>query len=71
MARTHRRIKTGVLRARAADNTFTGTSFNIALIEPQKPWRWTGEPKGRRFKFSFGTLHGPNGFPGNVGGVFW
>lgn len=71
MARTHRRIKTGRLVARALDNTFTGTWHIIALIEPQKPWRWTGEPKGRRFNRSFATLDGPSGFPGDTGGVTW
>lgn len=55
MARNHRRIKTGKLVARALDNTFTGTTHIVAIIEDGR----TG----------FASLDGPNGFPNDNGKV--
>lgn len=78
MARVHRRIKTGRLVARALDDTFTGTTHVIALIAP----RWHRRPgteafdvtyrgPGSAYSITYASLDGPNGFPGNTGGVAW
>lgn len=70
MNRTHRRVKTGYLKARALDNTFTGTTHVIVLIGfgfsfPPMVW-----PRlGGNYGLEFASLDGPNGFPGNVGRV--
>lgn len=55
MARKHRRIKTGRLVARALDNTFTGTTHFIAIIEDGG--------------VGFASLDGPNGQPNDNGRV--
>lgn len=70
MARTHRRIKTGRLAARALDNTFTGTTHIIALIGFDNGYQFQGKQRlGGEYGFEFASLDGPNGFPGNTGAV--
>ncbi|AXC37866.1 hypothetical protein SEA_JACKO_6 [Microbacterium phage Jacko] len=54
------RVRTGRIVARALDDTFTGTTHMIVRYMPKST--------GGRIPL-FGSLDGPNGFPGDTGRV--
>lgn len=68
MARTHRRVKTGRLVARALDNTFTGTAHTIILIRSHA--YLLPNLLGKNYSYQIATPHGPNGLPGDTGKLY-